>query len=306
MLKSSKKILRQIIVGAILLLISKLCPAQRSDTAFLESIKISRAQSYFSLTGGIGNTEHLLFEGAIIPYFLLYTDRNKWGIDFSPKIVIRMYNEASCPVRTPSYMPRFTSYYRISDTGDYISKVLFLSWCHHSNGQDGSFYNPDSTINILSGDFSTNMIEAGMSMLLFRPSYRPAPVYLKLSSEYHYRQCYSIHNLYGNFRINGEVKTTFYITSFSKHFQGSKKEQFSIYSLLKMQWIADDFGGISPTDLRRLTISLQFACHPVFLNQGSFYIQFYSGQDYYNIHFNRNISFFRFGILGDLFNSTLP
>ncbi|NJO89264.1 MAG: hypothetical protein HC831_10125 [Chloroflexia bacterium] len=139
--------------------------AQTNDSLFRQSINQSHPQSYISALGGFGNIEPLIFEAAIIPYYMLRLNQSKWGIELSPKVVLRMYQADSYPVRTPSYMPGATFYYNISNlqaSRKASPLFVFLTWQHHSNGQDGNFYNNDSiSINTHSGNFSTNMIELG-------------------------------------------------------------------------------------------------------------------------------------------------
>ena len=137
---------------------------RNSNSNAISTINMFREQSYITMLGGIGNIERLIFEADIIPYFMLSLNpKAKWGIELSPRIVLRMYNKESYPVRTPSYMPRATFYYQIIDnSGNRKDWFAFISWCHHSNGQDGSFYSDDNkTINTTTGNFATNMMEVG-------------------------------------------------------------------------------------------------------------------------------------------------
>ncbi|MBK6346701.1 MAG: hypothetical protein IPF68_12340 [Bacteroidales bacterium] len=39
---------------------------------------------------------------------------------------------------------------------------LFGRYAHHSNGQSGSFFEADGSINLESGNFSTNFLEFGL------------------------------------------------------------------------------------------------------------------------------------------------
>ena len=80
----------------------------------------------------------------------------------TPQIILRMYQEKSYPVRTPSYMPQVSLYYIMKDGKDGRSLSLFGRYAHHSNGQDGDFYLENGEINVKSGDFATNYIESGL------------------------------------------------------------------------------------------------------------------------------------------------
>ena len=97
-----------------------LCPvvtkAQASSTVanIDEAVFSTTDRTYVSFGQGIGNYKTpsgvrklnpLLFEGQISPDFLFTSKKSTSGFAFFPKIVIRMYNEKSFPVKTPSYMP---------------------------------------------------------------------------------------------------------------------------------------------------------------------------------------------------------
>ena len=279
-------------------------PVDYEESSFMKSIKVNREQSYITALGGLGNIEPLVFEGAIIPYYMIHLNRTRWGIDLSPKIVIRMYNERSSPIRTPSYMPKVTFYYNTSNLGRASAPAplfAFLSWQHHSNGQSDSFYMPDSTaINSNSGDFSTNMIEIGGSVTRHHNVSNYNPSFYKLSFEYHYKQCEQLAGKYGNFRINSELNSIIYSDKFPGESNFLKRQLHSVSAQLKTQWIMGDMINTSSCDWKRLTTSLRLSIHPVALDELNFFVQYYYGQDYYNISFAKTLSVLRFGITADL------
>ncbi|MCA1758169.1 MAG: phospholipase A, partial [Bacteroidales bacterium] len=136
---------------------------QVSENSFFRTIRANQTDTYITFSQGIGNVEPLIFEALVAPYFLLRTSRDaKWGATISPAILIRMYAEESFPVRTPSYMPEISFYHQLNKTGNETIKYLFLNLTHHSNGQDGDFFNEDGSFNTVSGDFSTNYLELGL------------------------------------------------------------------------------------------------------------------------------------------------
>jgi hypothetical protein len=277
------------------------------EGGFMKSIKMSREQSYITALGGLGNIEPLLFEGAIVPYYMLHFNRTRWGIDLSPKIIIRMYNERSSPIRTPSYMPKATFYYNTSNRKKKSLAPLFLffSWGHHSNGQSDGFYMPDGiSINTKSGDFSTNMIEIG-SLIAKTEHVKPYNLLLhKLSFEYHYKQNEELAGKYGNFRINSELNSILYPAKFPGGGNFFKKQLRSVSAQLKMQWIVGDMLNASASDWKRMTTSLRISVHPVVLDEFTFFAQYYNGQDYYNISFEKTLYVLRFGITADLSSKT--
>jgi hypothetical protein len=137
----------------------------------LDMLKSAHEKSYLFPGGGFGLQDRVLFEANIAPH-LVYpweiSGAGHFAVDITPKFVVRMFQEDSNPVRTPSYMPRGTLYYWWRSHDDWQNTddnftALFLTLSHHSNGQPpSSFFNPDGSINHIDGDFSTNFVELGL------------------------------------------------------------------------------------------------------------------------------------------------
>lgn len=74
--------------------------------------KVSQGDSYITFPADIGNIEPLIFEANVNPSFKIRVreDSRLMGV-LTPKVIIRMYNEKSYPVRTPSYLPQITVYF---------------------------------------------------------------------------------------------------------------------------------------------------------------------------------------------------
>ncbi|MGQ0815604.1 MAG: hypothetical protein ACT4O1_14305 [Gemmatimonadota bacterium] len=167
-------------------------------------IHLERSQIVYAPKGGT------VFEGQIAPQLVFAQSLNKllasdrladektdaaWSFSMSPMVRLRMYAEASNPVRTPSYMPHFVYqrfWLRNHSTevdpddrvnGPYSALVTQLRLSHHSNGQDGCLYTTQikvtvpgeddpvcvfmpgagadaATINLKDGSFSTNFLRA--------------------------------------------------------------------------------------------------------------------------------------------------
>ncbi|RLD79513.1 MAG: hypothetical protein DRJ07_11655, partial [Bacteroidetes bacterium] len=101
---------------------------------------VNQSDSYVTLPFDIGNLEPLIFEANISPSFIIRKrkDSRLMGV-LTAQIIIRMYNEESLPVRTPSYMPQITAYYLLNDKKAASKHTLFGKVAHHSNGQSGDF-----------------------------------------------------------------------------------------------------------------------------------------------------------------------
>jgi hypothetical protein len=99
----------------------------------ISTFNMFRDPSYILFGNGIGNMKPLIFEADLIPYYMLSINKDvKWGVQLSPRIILRMYNKESYPVRTPSFMPRATFFYQLIDNENqtrdlgYINKETLL------------------------------------------------------------------------------------------------------------------------------------------------------------------------------------
>ena len=103
-----------------------------------------------------------MFEANVSPSFKIRErkDSRLMGV-LTGQIIIRMYDETSNPVRTPSYIPQITFYFLTGNKQASKKLTLFGRFAHHSNGQDGSFFNDDGNINLINGNFATNFSELG-------------------------------------------------------------------------------------------------------------------------------------------------
>ena len=288
--------------------------ANYRNLSFLEAINASHETSYITILGGVGNIEPLMFEASIVPYYMLRLNQNtRWALEISTKIIIRMYNERSYPIRTPSYMPRATLYMNVGRLDSKMKKqFFFVSWCHHSNGQSGLFADSIThQINTYDGDFSTNFIEAGPFFSRVPGNKGFVSDYLKLSVAYNYKQSEQIKGLYGIFRINHEVQS---IITLPKSLRKLGVETSTLHGrkhsslrlTVKNSLILGDMAEANTWDiLNRISTSWTLAFRPALLADVTFFTQYYYGQDYYNIWFARNLSVFRIGIQADTFNFLL-
>ena len=124
---------------------------------------INQTDSYITFPTDIGNIEPLMFEANVNPSFVIRQRKDsKLLAVLTPQIIIRMYNEDSYPVRTPSYIPQVSVYYLADKKNALNCMALFGKIAHHSNGQDRDFYEEDTTINLKTGNFATNFFEFGL------------------------------------------------------------------------------------------------------------------------------------------------
>jgi hypothetical protein len=255
----------------------------------------NQGNSYITFPTDIGNIEPLWFEGNIMPNFNIRRSKNSrlMGV-ITPQIIIRMYQEESYPVKTPSYIPQLTVYYSLSSKQKVNSLNLFGRYAHHSNGQKGDFYLDNGEINLENGNFATNYFELGVIKTNYNARYN-AVQFFATSFEFHpesltYEELIGLYSLY---RWNA----TFSIFKLPGKSE-SKNATISIKG--KTTWM---FGNVNDWDvfsLKRLNFSFTFYYHPKFMEDIGIFTQFYHGMDYYNIYFNHQITVLRFGIMTEL------
>ena len=115
-------------------MISIFAKAQESNDTIIDNIslatlaQVNQGESYITFPTDIGNIEPLWFEANLNPNFYIRTSKNSRLIGvLTPQVIIRMYQEESFPVRTPSYMPQLTAYYRLSKKTGVNSLIVFLN-----------------------------------------------------------------------------------------------------------------------------------------------------------------------------------
>jgi hypothetical protein len=257
----------------------------------------NQSDSYVTLPFDIGNLEPLIFEANISPSFVIRErkDSRLMGV-LTAQIIIRMYNEESLPVRTPSYMPQISVYYLLGDKYADKKNTIFGRMAHHSNGQEGDFYDENGDVNLRSGNFSTNFIELGYIHTSYSKKLN-AVRFFKTSLEMHPQSWMfeELRGLYSGFRWHN----TF--TAFKIPVGNNEKDKRASISLkLETIWMADDINNWNTFDLNRLNAGITFYYHPKFLSEIGFFVQYYHGLDYYNIYFQHQIDVIRFGIMTDI------
>ena len=257
---------------------------------------INQTDSYITFPTDIGNIAPLMFEANVNPSFVIRERKDsKLMAVLTPQITIRMYNEDSYPVRTPSYIPQVSAYYLANkkDALDFL--VLFGKIAHHSNGQDGGFYNDDSTINQQTGNFATNFFEFGILKTAYSNRLKAIKT-LKSSIEIHPKS-WMLQELKGKYS-GLRWHNTF--TSFKFPFKVDNKERANFSLKAESTLMLDNFNDLDELDFDRFNASLTFYYHPKFLEDIGLFVQFYQGMDYYNIYFEHQISVIRFGIMTEI------
>jgi hypothetical protein len=236
-------------------------------------------------------------------FVLFATPKSRFAFIFNPRVKLRLLNTPGAPVKSPSYMPGGTLYFRVN-RDDYRPSFLALSYSHHSNGVRGPTLNTNGTFNTDSGKFTTNFYT-----LAYTHGHRVDRTntisnrYETLGLELHsglFGLGYSeaLKNNYGFVRLNGS-----WMYNLAKaRADAIKPNSRTFNNWMRFQvdfmYIMDTYSTYNFTDVRkRLNIS------------GTYYYQFpfmqnvalmagggYRGQDEYNIFFQNSYAYFTLGV----------
>ena len=301
----------------ILIFASLLCSicmhAQLTQVTNLDEAVLSTSdRTYLSFGQGLGNYKTpygikplnpLVFEGQISPdFFLTLSKKRTMGLAFFPKIVIRMFDQFSVPVKTPSYMPSILFYHQVKwpFTKKIFSffkseeQIAFMTYrlSHHSNGQDGDYYigNTDS-VNYRNGNFSTNSIEAAFSWSAIDSG--------AVSSDNAGRS-------FTNGRIAYERQLDFERETLLKnnyYYNKVTLEAHFIYSEKVKAYITYSFMWGTPQFKPRNSLDVFVAYKPFKkLADFSIFVRGYMGPDYYNIYFENTLRAITIGFIADPLN----
>lgn len=284
----------------------------------------------------------LVFEGQIAPRILIVDSigratrnvllENKapvWGYQVSttPMVKLRMYDQTSNPVRTPSYMPkgtiqlaRFRNTARETDPdSEGFNRGPIEMWLidvvpfgHHSNGQDGCLYTHEArnadgdcvevtqpavqTVNKKDGSFSTNYIEA-MAFYGRMTLDSDGAAAGDFATRFEWRAGVGI-QLNPEGYVGGAIKPK------QAERYGPTRILFSAMAARRDLWrcgraAADTrfqyLTGKHP-DVPALITQIEGACFPGGWGGAGLFLRFYSGQDYYNLGFTEKITRLQFGV----------
>ena len=300
---------RFISVFFIFFIVSGYAQAQSDTLPRLTLAKIAhvnQSDSYITFPGDIGNLDPLIFEANLNPNFVVRKrDDSKLMMVLTPQIIIRMYNEESYPVKTPSYIPQLSMYYLLGSPKLIHHTTIFGRIAHHSNGQDGSFYVKDNLseeqepeINIENGNFSTNFFEIGFIDTSYGLK-NGAVKFFKSSLEIHPRTWMldELQGQYSGFRWHNSFYA-FKLPLDKSVFSKQRKANFSVK--IETTWMLDSVNDWATLDTDRFSGALTIYYHPGFLEDIGFFVRFYHGFDYYNIHFEHKLDIIQFGIMTEI------
>lgn len=284
---------------------------------FLPLIYANRGLTYFTFFDGVGNLPDMVTEARFSGSYFLKNSKVNWALEFNLNMTLRILDKKSYPIPPPSYTPELTYYRRIRSNGvSNMNKLLFanaywdLSVGHHSNGRAGDFYKKDSLgnetgeIDLKDASFTTHYLELGYST-------------------FDHRQNDHGQDFYTNFRIALQVYPSALSTADLKDSYGFYRA-FITYNIFRIPWrkagrdsdffsrsrlrihagwiFGDVMGAPANAFEKRLIGEATWFYFPNWLAEMGFFMQFFYGQDYYNLQFTRTMKTLRIGISSNPLN----
>ena len=245
-----------------------------------------------------------------------------WQVSATPMVRLRLFNEASNPVRTPSYMPKATvqiarfrnrSRAKPSDEAEF-SKGPVALWLvdavpfgHHSNGQSGCLLTsqvrgpggacidafpppPRGSINTVDGSFSTNYIQACLlyGRLYLDAAGAPEADY---ATRWEWRAGGGLQmNPKGYLpgAIEEPLSAMYGATRIVADAEVARRDGWRcgrVEAAVRLQYLHDPPPGVPP-----LITSAEASCLPRHWGGSGVFVRFYRGQDYYNLGFAESIT----------------
>lgn len=280
----------------------------------------------------------LVFEGQIAPRIIVVdsigeatrrlldqADKTSWGwqASITPMVRLRMINEDSNPVRTPSYMPKGTiqvarlrnlsradpeKQESLYSSGP-VSMLLFelIPFGHHSNGQDNCVFQPrknqpadqcvepasidDGDVNRVDGSFSTNYLEFTVHYGRMRLDSTDAPeTEYATRREWRVGAGFQLNPVgYGPGAINSLLAPRYGTTRAIVEAMAAWRRPKNIdwFERVDVRGRLEYLGNVPRVP--SLIAKLEAAALPRRWGGAGIFIRYSGGQDYYNLGFNESI-----------------
>jgi hypothetical protein len=254
---------------------------------------------------------------------------NAVAVSATPLFIVRVRDEPSAPVQTLSFMPKLNfQFFRLPrkpadapwPDAFWMKGTLFV-WGHHSNGQTQCIYDPtkldgapdckgpadpaDVQVNYPNGSFSTNYLK--LALFLVKMRLRPAP---PVAAGIVQRVTYSKTTIAASLEVNpprvppggslDEPARSLYgptrVGVLVEHEQRTSRRGFLAGSY-RLTGIAEFIDKTTAAGSSRWRLTAEAAFEPDWFRSGGFVARYIYGQDYYNLQFTRNISWFQLGLI---------
>lgn len=273
--------------------------------------------TYITPTGGIGATDPLIFEAQIAPWVYLFSGDTPFALLAAPQVVLRMFPDDSNPVTAPSFLPRVRLNWHFRP-----SRLLFSTLVsHHSNGQAGSFYRDDGSINVDTGNFSTNYIEVSLTHHQLGQDeavgdFRAGSVFgagilewmrfgvrVPFLPGHHVNTEPALEGLYSFYRVHFAVQTS----SVPREQNALLSTLFSAFQFrAELWWRTPLLLEDAPVWHKQFDVAATLLLELHKRSDLFAYLNFYLGEDYYNIRFQNRLGAIRFGFQANIGNFRLP
>ncbi len=248
-----------------------------------------------------------------------------WQASATPMVRLRMFDQASNPVRTPSYMPKGTvqvawlknlSRAPDPDSPEFhegpVSMWLVdaIPFGHHSNGQDGCLFNDQTRgedgecgatpggrdVNKKDGSFSTNYVEATLhyGRMYLDSDDVPAGIFatrrewrIGLGMQFN-PEGYMGGSIKPELsKLYGPTRVILSASTAYRDLWRCSRASANV----RFHYITD-----RDVDVPHLITSAEGACFPRRWGGAGLFVRFHSGQDYYNLAFDESITRVFFGV----------
>lgn len=233
-------------------------------------------------------------EAQIAPnYFIRLGSNKRFSMAVSPRVIIRMSDNQSLPIKTPSFMPAITGFHHIHIP--VLNKSKMTNWlftndhkyfliyriAHHSNGQKDEFFVPGSKrINFSTGNFSTDYLELGFQWLNTAEKMNTLSVNGRISVEQHI-----------NLTREQDLKEIYYNNRFIL------ENEFYFTKWLQAGTRVDLMTGRGSRFMTSASYQISLELRPFSTKSDlSVFTRFYRGPDYYNIRYFSDQQFIGWGI----------
>ena len=277
-----------------------------ANKSFVSLYKENADLAYTSPSGEIGAPTKYVINGRLTTTYMLFGSyKSPVAFSIIPDFTVRVRNEFSAAVRTPSYRLGGALYARLNQNPNSY-KYAELAFTHHSNGQDQDARNPDGSINTFNGNFNANY-------LMF--SYRFGHLLKSAIGETKYytvnhRVGFQSHKL---FRYEPVLDDGFGFTRLLYNFSFRRYDEIERKSLMQnnrkseketwrlnaeLSYAINNIPGKNIANIqKRLNAEINFNysfpfMHNVFLMAAVGYY----GEDNYNIYFQDKYVYMRFGL----------
>ncbi|MDR6942347.1 hypothetical protein [Mucilaginibacter pocheonensis] len=244
----------------------------------------------------------------LAPNFVLFsTPKSRFFAVFTPRVKLRLLASRGAPVKSPSFMPGATVFFRVNED-TYKPKFFSFGYSHHSNGVRGPSLNADGSFNRDSGKFTTNFYT--LTYYTGKRTDKDGLIinrYDNLALEVHaglfgLGVSEGLKDHYGFIRINGSRMYNL-AKAYDDPLEKGKKTYKNWQRIrFDFAYIADKYDNYSAVDFKkRLNVSLKYYYQFPFMQSAALMVGGgYRGQDDYNQFFEDSYGYITIGVASDL------